>query len=219
MSAGYGHFCLAARTLDTIGDRWSLLIVRDLLGGPRRFSDLQRLLTKVTAKWLTIRLRQLEDEGIVTRHRQPGRREVLYELTDKGRDLAPVLEALLAWGLKYERHPLKAGEAAHAEHLAVGLAVALNEATAVPARRRTWRFDFGESAGSFTLAFDGKRWSLNGAGRAPDVVVTTSPRAWADFVTRPRSRRRLPSREIRVNGAADRVAELVEALGASPADA
>jgi DNA-binding HxlR family transcriptional regulator len=57
-------------------------------------------------KWLTIRLRQLEHEGIVTREQLPGRREVWYELTEKGRDLAPVLEALVAWGLKYERHPL-----------------------------------------------------------------------------------------------------------------
>src|SRR6266508_5739044 len=126
MKTSYGHFCLAARTLETVGDRWSLLIVRDLLAGPRRFSDLRRLLTNVTAKWLTIRLRQLEADGIVSRDHQPGRREVWYELTDKGRDLAPVLEALVAWGLKYERRPLEAGEAAHADHLIAGIAVALN---------------------------------------------------------------------------------------------
>jgi DNA-binding HxlR family transcriptional regulator len=208
----YGHFCLAARTLETVGDRWSLLIVRDLLLGPRRFSDLRRLLTNVTAKWLTIRLRQLEEEGIVRRHRQAGRREVRYELTEKGRDLAPVLEALLEWGLKYERHPLAKHEAAHAEHLAMGLAVALNRSGPKPARRRTWRFDFSAD-GSFTVAFDGKRWSLNGAERAPDVVVTTNPRAWAELITRPPARRRLPSREIQLSGAPDRVAEFVAALG------
>src|SRR5919109_2760881 len=135
MRASYGHFCLAARTLETVGDRWSLLIVRDLLAGPRRFGELRRLLTNVTPKWLTIRLRQLEQEGIVTRDQQPGRREVWYELTEKGRDLAPVLEALVAWGLKYERHPLAADEAAHAEHLISGLIVALDEVAPRPAGR------------------------------------------------------------------------------------
>src|ERR671937_2430942 len=139
MTTSYGHFCLAARTLDTVGDRWSLLIVRDLLGGPGRFSDLRRLLTTVTPKWLTIRLRQLESEGIVKRRQEPGRREVWYELTEKGRDLAPVLEALVAWGLKYERHALGPGEAAHAEHLIPGLEIALNELAPKPSRPLIWR--------------------------------------------------------------------------------
>jgi DNA-binding HxlR family transcriptional regulator len=218
MKTGYGHFCLAARTLETIGDRWSLLIVRDLLAGPRRFGDLRRLLTNVTPKWLTIRLRQLESAGIVTRDQQPGRREVWYELTEKGRDLAPVLESLLAWGLKYERHPLAADEAAHPEHLMAGVAVALNEVAPKPQRRRTWRFEFGESEGSFVLRFDGKRWSLAGGDRSPDVVVSTTPRAWAEFVTTPPPKRRLPSPEIRLSGPADRVAELVQVFGATPAD-
>ena len=214
MKTSYGHFCLAARTLETVGDRWSLLIVRDLLAGPRRFSDLRRLLTNVTAKWLTIRLRRLEADGIVKRHQQAGRREVWYELSEKGRDLAPVLEALVAWGLKHERHPLEADEAAHPEHLVAGLVVALNETGRKPARRRRWRFEFGES-GSFDLVFDGKRWSLDGAGQ-PDVIVSTTPRAWAEFVTRPPARRRLPSQEIRLSGDADRVRELVESFGAAP---
>jgi DNA-binding HxlR family transcriptional regulator len=218
MKTSYGHFCLAARTLETVGDRWSLLIVRDLLIGPRRFSDLRRLLTNVTAKWLTIRLRQLEADGIVLRDQAAGRREVWYELTDKGRDLAPVLEALVAWGLKHERHALAADESAHPEHLIAGLTVALNESAPKAARSRAWRFEFGDAEGSFDVVFDGKRWSLDGADRAPDVVVSTTPRAWAEFVTRPTSRRRLPSREIRLSGAEDRVAELVETLGVAPAD-
>jgi DNA-binding HxlR family transcriptional regulator len=217
MTPTYGHFCLAARSLETVGDRWSLLIVRDLLSGPRRFSDLRRLLTNVTAKWLTIRLRQLEADGIVTRDQEVGRREVWYELTEKGRDLAPVLEALIAWGLKHERQPLGAEEAAHPEHLMAGLAVALNEGAPTPSRRRAWRFEFGDPSGSFDLAFDGKRWSLDAADHAPDAVVSTTPRAWAEFVTRPPARRRLPSREIRLSGGEDRVAELVETLGAVPA--
>ena len=215
MRASHGHFCLAARTLETVGDRWSLLIVRDLLLGRRRFSDLQRLLANVTAKWLTIRLRQLEADGIVRRDQQIGRREVWYELTEKGRDLTPVLEALVAWGLKHERHALGANEAAHPEHLIAGISVALNQGAPKPARRRAWRFEFVEADASFVLTFDGKRWSVDEGDRRPDVVVRTSSRALADFVTRPIGKRRLPSREIRLSGDDDRVAELIETFGAA----
>jgi DNA-binding HxlR family transcriptional regulator len=216
MTTTYGHFCLAARTLDTVGDRWSLLIVRDLLGGPRRFGDLRRLLTTVTPKWLTIRLRRLESEAIVTRRQEPGRREVWYELTEKGRDLAPVLEALVGWGLKHERRPLGPDEAAHPEHLMSGLVVALNELAPKPSGPRVWRFEFDDTHAAFDIAFDGKRWSLGEADRRPDATVSTTARAWADFVTRPPEKRRLPTREIRVNGAPAPVAELTKVLGAAP---
>jgi DNA-binding HxlR family transcriptional regulator len=218
MNERYGHFCLAARTLETVGDRWSLLIVRDLLAGPRRFGDLRRLLTKVTPKWLTIRLRQLESAGIVKREQQAGRREVWYELTGKGRDLEPVLEALIAWGHKYERYPLGEGEAAHPEHVMAGAAVALNDRAPKPSRPRAWRFDFGDGERSLVLAFDGERWSLAAPDHPSDVVVSTTARAWAEFVTRPLARRRLPSREISLSGPADRVAELVKTFGAAPGD-
>ena len=217
MTTSYGHFCLAARTLDTVGDRWSLLIVRDLLGGPGRFSDLRRLLTTVTPKWLTIRLRQLESEGIVKRRQEPGRREVWYELTEKGRDLAPVLEALVAWGLKHARHPLGTNEAAHSEPLMSGLAVALNELASAPSRPSAWRFEFKGREDAFDFVFDGDRWSLDDVDREPDVIVTTTARAWAEFVTRPLEKRTLPTREIRLSGASERVDELIHVLGAAPA--
>jgi DNA-binding HxlR family transcriptional regulator len=217
MKGSYGHFCLGARALETVGDRWSLLIVRDLLLGPRRFGELARLLTNVTPKWLTIRLRQLEEAGIVRREQEPGRREVWYHLTEKGRDLRPVLEALLAWGLKHERHPLGEAEAVHPEHLLLGVAIALNQRSATPAGPRVWQFAFGDQDRLYALVFDGERWSVGNGDRAADVVVSTIPRTWAEFITRPFAKRRLPTREIGLSGAEDRVAELVEAFGAEPA--
>jgi DNA-binding HxlR family transcriptional regulator len=214
MKTSYGHFCLAARTLGAVGDRWSLLIVRDLLEGPRRFTDLKRLLTNVTPKWLTIRLRQLEAEGIVTRDQQEGRREVWYELTEKGRDLAPVLHSLLLWGLKHERRPLDEDESAHPEHLVAGMTVALNALAPKPPRPRAWRFEFEDGESPFGIVFDGERWSADGADRPPDVVVATSARAFADFVMQPPGDRRLPTPEIALYGSADRIAELVRAFQA-----
>ena len=73
---GYQHYCVIARSLETIGEKWSLLLVRDLLRGPQRFTDLLRYMSGITPKWLTARLRELEQAGIVERESKPGKREV-----------------------------------------------------------------------------------------------------------------------------------------------
>ena len=111
----YHHFCPVARSLEVIGEKWSLLIVRDLLRGPQRFTDLLRYLGGITPKWLTLRLRDLEQAGIVERDHTAGRREVWYRLTEKGQELAPVVTALALWGLDHAlRQPLT-GETVHPE--------------------------------------------------------------------------------------------------------
>src|SRR2546421_6805845 len=90
----YDHFCLTARSLERVGDRWSLLVVRDLLTGPKRFTDLMARLGGITPKTLSQRLRELADAGIAEADREPGRREVRYRLTAAGRELAPVVHTL-----------------------------------------------------------------------------------------------------------------------------
>src|SRR5258708_23983607 len=77
----YGHFCAVARALEQVGDRWSLLVIRDLLTGAKRFTDLMDRLGGITPKTLSQRLRELEDAGIVTVDREPGRRGGWYPLT------------------------------------------------------------------------------------------------------------------------------------------
>src|ERR1700730_10407746 len=94
---GYQHFCPAARALEIIGEKWSLLIVRDLLAGPRRFSDLRRSLASITPRWLSLRLRELEEAGVVARE-AAGALDVGYRLPPKGEALAPVLGELMVWG-------------------------------------------------------------------------------------------------------------------------
>src|SRR5882724_4734738 len=97
----YGEFCSVARSLDVVGDRWALLVVRELLLGPRRFTDLIDGLPGVGTNVLSTRLRDLEAEGIIERTRVPSPTPaVLYELTDEGRDLKPVLDALGRWGAR-----------------------------------------------------------------------------------------------------------------------
>src|SRR5215218_1468544 len=101
----YGHYCAAARALQVVGEKWSLLVVRDLLLGPLRFSDLLRSLGGITPKLLTLRLRELETAGVVERDEEPGRREVWYRLSPAGQALRPVVQELLVWGLDYAPPP------------------------------------------------------------------------------------------------------------------
>ncbi len=97
----YGQFCGFARAVEIIGERWAMLLIRDLLVGPKRFGELQRGLPRIPTNILTARLKELEAAGIVQRRAsaQPGG-GVLYELTPRGHELeAPVL-ALGRWGAK-----------------------------------------------------------------------------------------------------------------------
>jgi DNA-binding HxlR family transcriptional regulator len=97
----YGEFCSLAKSLDVVGDRWALLVVRELLLGPRRFTDLQDGLPGVGTNVLSTRLRDLEAEGIIERTVVPSPTPaVLYELTDDGRDLKPVVQAFSRWGAR-----------------------------------------------------------------------------------------------------------------------
>ncbi|MFF4607108.1 winged helix-turn-helix transcriptional regulator [Streptomyces sp. NPDC001339] len=95
----YDQYCAVARALDAIGDRWTLLIVRELLGGSRRYTDLHADLPGVSTDMLASRLKDMERDGLVTRRRlaPPGAASV-YELTDRGRALLPALTALADWG-------------------------------------------------------------------------------------------------------------------------
>src|ERR671933_398548 len=97
----YQQYCALARTLDVVGDRWTLLIVRELAPGPRRFVDLLDGLPGVSRNLLTGRLRALEGAGIVARRElpPPAARQV-YELTDDGLDLADAVRPIIAWGAR-----------------------------------------------------------------------------------------------------------------------
>jgi DNA-binding HxlR family transcriptional regulator len=95
----YHDLCPIARALDAVGERWALLVVRELLLGPQRFSDLRGALPGVSSNLLTDRLRELEARGIVRRRiLPPPAGSSVYELTDRGQRLEPVLDALGEWG-------------------------------------------------------------------------------------------------------------------------
>lgn len=95
----YDQYCAASRALDAVGDRWTLLLVRELLGGPRRYTDLLADLPGVSTDMLATRLRDMERDGLAVRRRLPAPANAsVYELTERGGDLLPVLMALATWG-------------------------------------------------------------------------------------------------------------------------
>ncbi len=95
----YDQYCAVARALDAVGERWSLLIVRELLGGPRRYTDLHADLPGLSTDILAARLKQLEADGLVLRRKlERPANAVVYELTDQGVTLRHVVLALAEWG-------------------------------------------------------------------------------------------------------------------------
>lgn len=109
----YNQPCPVAKTLEVIGDRWTLLVVRDLLPGARRFQDLQATLPGIAPNILSTRLKLMEEHGLIGRRfysDHPPRAE--YALTEKGRELGMVVGALAAWG---GRHVFKQAKLVHAE--------------------------------------------------------------------------------------------------------
>ena len=108
----YNQWAPDARALDLVGDKWTLLIVRDLTGGPRRFVELQRVLPGISTEQLRSRLNRMVADGLLTRQRYrevPPR--VDYELTARSRDLLPVLGALARWGYEWAWTAPREGEA------------------------------------------------------------------------------------------------------------
>ncbi|MFD9549283.1 winged helix-turn-helix transcriptional regulator [Nocardia salmonicida] len=127
----YDQFCGLAHALDVVGERWTLLIVRELMSGPKRYSDLAAALDGIGTSLLAARVKQLESEGVVRRRLlDPPVASVVYELTTRGHELARAMVPLALWGARHfmsaERAP---EESFRAEWALVFLADRLNSAT------------------------------------------------------------------------------------------
>src|SRR5216683_7345222 len=102
----YGQFCGFSYALELVGERWALLVVRDLVLGPKRFTELRRGLPRIPTNILSARLRELEDSGIVRRRILPRPATgVVYELTEYGQDLEDIVLRLGLWGARSLRDP------------------------------------------------------------------------------------------------------------------
>jgi DNA-binding HxlR family transcriptional regulator len=163
----YDHYCGIARALDHLGERWALLIVRELLAGPRRYSDLLADLPGISTDVLATRLRELESDGLLTRA-QDGPRT--YELTSSGAAVAPVLEALADWGLR-RLHARAPGDALRGHWLAAPLARRLRPLSGT--LTATLQVHVSEASFHLLLAPEGVH-HRDGPAHTPDAVLTTS---------------------------------------------
>ena len=170
----YGQLCGAARALDVVGDRWSLLIVRELLVRPCRYTDLRSGLPGIASNLLAERLRQLETDGVIEREAAtPPVATPVYRLTDRGRALHPVIRELGRWGAPLLDPPPQ--DAVFQAHwLALPLDVLLADRTDLP--EAIVQIDAG---GLPLILHTGPEGVTVTIGRAPDprlTITTYEPR-------------------------------------------
>lgn len=175
----YDQYCAVARALDAVGDRWTLLIVRELLGGSRRYTDLHADLPGVSTDMLASRLKDMERDGLVTRRRlAPPGAAYVYELTDRGRALLPALTALADWGAPAldEKRPT---DAVRAHWFAVPLIARLAGHFTDGVRTIDIALDEGEF--HVLLPADGGPGYADGPAQRPDVRLRMDTATCADI--------------------------------------
>lgn len=147
----YGQYCALARTLDIVGERWTLLIGRELARGPKRYSDILDGLPGINTTLLAQRLRDLEGHGIVGRRKlPPPAASVVYELTEVGEELVGAMLPLVAWGVRHALGSPRSGE----EFRVVWVLLAIRESmdpASVAGLTATYEFDVEGSTGHMRI--------------------------------------------------------------------
>lgn len=174
----YGQFCPISKALEVLGERWTILVLREMLLGATQFGQLQRALPRISPTTLSKRLAELERDGLVVRKRSPGRQGNEYRLSAAARELRPLILGLGRWGMRWAR-----GQMADAE-LDVGQLMADIErridARQLPDGRSVLRFRFTDlqQYADWWLKIDGRETELclDDPGDDVDVYFTSSLR-------------------------------------------
>ena len=178
MSRTYDQYCPVARALELVGERWTLLVARELLLGPRRFTDLMTGLPGISANVLAGRLRDLEEEGMVARRTlPPPAASAVYELTPEAAGLVSVLAAMAEWGMTMLGEP-RADDDVRGEWIVLGLAVSAPAPDVVDGTMYELHID-GEML--HVQVRDGNLQRHHGPADAPDAVLTLDATALADL--------------------------------------
>jgi DNA-binding HxlR family transcriptional regulator len=174
----YDDPCGIARALDRVGERWALLLIRELVFGPKRFTDLRRGLPGASQNVLAQRLRELERDGIVERIRLgPPAATRAYRLTDLGRGVEPVLLALAGWGSDL---PIRSGGELSIDALMFALRATYQPRTR-PSRPLTYELRLDPDL--FRVILDGDEIDVaRGAATIPTTVITTNPEMLRDLI-------------------------------------
>jgi len=167
----YDQYCGLARALDVLGERWSLLVIRELLIGPKRFSDLMDGLPGIGANALSARLKSLQAAGLIAKRRlPPPAASTVYELTDRGRALEPTVLGLMRWGLELLGEPNPRDNYRPA-WLVNGLRAAF-EPEAARGVRRSYRLTVDDEVFDIRID-DGTIEVVPGPGAPVDVAMVT----------------------------------------------
>jgi DNA-binding HxlR family transcriptional regulator len=179
-SRSYCDVCPIARALDVIGERWALLVVRELLLGPQRFSDLRRALPGASSNLLTDRLRELEGHGVLRRRTlPPPAGSSVYELTERGHELEPVLDTLGMWG---RRQAPPANGSLSATSALLYMRASARAHTNPP--KHTYRVQLDDSV--WTISSPHGRMEIQpGDPDASDAGIQTDPRRLAALLLNP----------------------------------
>lgn len=174
----YGEGCAAAHALDLVGERWALLVVRELVLGPKRFTDLRAGLLHASQNVLAQRLRELEQGGVLRRRRLPPPASCwVYELTPWGQELAPVITALGQWGARSPALP----EACMSVDSHVLALEAMFDPGAAGDLQATYELRLGEHCFHVEIA-DGRIDAGRGAADRPGATIATDPGTFASLV-------------------------------------
>lgn len=175
MSRSYDRYCPVAHALDVLGERWALLIVHELMDGPLRFTDLEEQLESIGTNILSARLKSLERHGVIAKRRLPPPfASTVYELTEYGRAVQPVLHELAWWGIRTLGPPAE-DEEMHPGWLLHAMRVGLDQEVA-DAPDTTVEFRAGDEV--VTVRIEGGRFHVaRECAEEPDAVVEGTARS------------------------------------------
>ena len=176
----YNQYCATARTLDLVGERWTLLLIRELLTGPKRFGDLLETLRGLGTGLLASRLKYLETEGLVRRVTlPPPARTPAYQLTEAGAELGPAVMALARWGMTWALDERRDGE-----EFRPGWAMLAMQAIFDPeaAREIEAVYEFRVDGEVFQARIDhGTIASAEGPAERPDAIIEAGAETFLDL--------------------------------------
>ncbi|MFI6648372.1 winged helix-turn-helix transcriptional regulator [Streptomyces sp. NPDC050529] len=176
----YNQYCATARTLDLVGERWTLLLIRELLTGPKRFGDLQKSLRGMGTGLLAARMKHLEREGLAHKVTlPPPARTPAYALTEAGEELGPAVLALARWGTKWAMGERRENETFHPGWAVLAME-AYFDAEAADGLRAVYEFRVGDEVFHVRVD-DGTAEALHGPAQHPDAVVEADDEAFTEL--------------------------------------
>ena len=164
----YGQYCGVTQALELVGERWALLIVRDLLVGPRRYSELASGLHRIPSNILAARLKELQAAGVI--RRIPRSRVIVYELTAYGRELEPIVLGLSAWGFKAMDSP-RPEQIVTPDSMTISLRTAFRPDAAAALPPTYYTGSFGPA--QLHIAVDGPALGVQRGGGPADLVFAS----------------------------------------------